>query len=186
MLLLLLYLFVFRRKKKLRRVFKLMLLGMERQWVVHRDKVLFSPFEPYAPAKSNDSETWGTLFEAEVALRTGNFDGLGFEFGNFSSGTLQVSGIDLDHVIREDGTLEAFAAEIVGLMKSYTEYSPSGTGLHILCKTVVKDIGRKKGINILSVIEMYNHGRYFTVTGKIFGEPRDVAERSEEFLKVSL
>ena len=31
---------------------------------------------------------------------------------------------------------------------------------------------------------MYNHGRYFTVTGKIFGEARSVEERSEEFLKV--
>ena len=69
-------------------------------------------------------------------------------------------------------------------MNSYTEYSPSGTGLHILCKTAVNDIGRKKGINTLSAIEMYTYGRYFTVTGKIFGEAREVAERSEEFLKV--
>ena len=45
---------------------ELMLLEMERQWVVHRDKVPFSPFEPYAPAKSNDSDTWGTLLEAEL------------------------------------------------------------------------------------------------------------------------
>ena len=75
----------------------------------------------------------------------GNFDGLGFEFGNFHAETLRVSGIDLDHVVREDGTLESFAAKIVKLMKSYTEYSPSGRGIHILCKTFVKDIGRKKG-----------------------------------------
>ena len=124
---------------------KLMRLGSRRQWVVHRGKVPFSPFAPYAKARSNGPETWGTLQEAEEALRTGNFDGLGFEFGNFPSGTLRVSGIDLDHVVREDGTLEPFAAEIVELMNSYTEYSPSGTGLHILCKTAVNDIGRKKG-----------------------------------------
>ena len=31
---------------------------------------------------------------------------------------------------------------------------------------------------------MYNHGRYFTVTGKNFGEARDVAERSKEFWEV--
>ena len=163
---------------------ELMSFGAERQWVVHRGKVPFSPFEPYALARSNDSETWGMLREAEEALRTGNFDGLGFEFGNFASWSLRVSGIDLDHVILEDGTLEDFAAEIVEQMNSYTEYSPSGTGLHILCKTAIKDIGRKKGINALSGIEMYNHGRYFTVTGKIFGKARDVAERSEEFLEV--
>ena len=163
---------------------ELMRLGNLRQWVVHRGKVPFSPFAPYAIARSNAPETWGTLREAEAALRVGDFDGLGFEFGNFPSGTLRVSGIDLDHVVREDGTLEEFALEIVEKMNSYTEYSPSGTGLHILCKTAIKDIGRKKGINTLSVIEMYNHGRYFTVTGKIYGEARDVAERSEEFLEV--
>ena len=141
---------------------KLMRFGAGRQWVVHRNKVPFSPFFPYAPAKSNAPETWGTLQEAQTALQMGSFDGLGFEFGNFPSGTLRVSGIDLDHVIREDGTLEPFAAEIVELMNSYTEYSPSGTGLHILCKTAIKDIGRKKGINTLSAIEIYTYGRYFT------------------------
>ena len=31
---------------------------------------------------------------------------------------------------------------------------------------------------------MYNHGRYFTVTGEIYVEARDVEERSEEFLEV--
>ena len=163
---------------------KLMGLGEFRQWVVHRSKVPFSPFAPYATAKSNAPETWGTFAEAQATLRTGDFDGLGFEFGNFPEGMLRVSGIDLDHVVREDGTLEPFAAEIVELMNSYTEYSPSGTGLHILCKTAIKDIGRRKGINTLSAIEMYTYGRYFTVTGEIFGEPRDVAERSEEFLEV--
>ena len=57
---------------------ELMSFGAERQWVVHRGKVPFSPFEPYALARSNDSETWGMLREAEEALRTGNFDGAWF------------------------------------------------------------------------------------------------------------
>ncbi|MBR1438647.1 MAG: hypothetical protein IJ587_08945, partial [Synergistaceae bacterium] len=135
-------------------------------------------------ARSNAPETWGILREAEAALRVGDFDGLGFEFGNFPSGTLRVSGIDLDHVVWEDGTLEPFAAEIVELMNSYTEYSPSGTGLHILCKTALKDIGRKRSIKDTCAIEMYTYGRYFTVTGKIFGEAQEVAERSEEFWEV--
>ena len=147
---------------------KLMRLGSRRQWVVHRGKVPFSPFAPYAKARLNGPETWGILQEAEEALRVGDFDGLGFEFGNFPSGTLRVSGIDLDHVVWEDGTLEPFAAEIVDLMNSYTEYSPSGTGLHILCKTAVNDIGRKKGINTLSVIEMYTYGALFYGYGENF------------------
>ena len=31
---------------------------------------------------------------------------------------------------------------------------------------------------------MYNHERYFTVTGKIYGEVHEVEERSKEFLEV--
>ena len=58
-------------------------LKARRQWVVHRDKIPFSPFEPYAPARSNDLGTWGTLQEARVALQLGSFDGLGFDFGNY-------------------------------------------------------------------------------------------------------
>ena len=158
--------------------------ALRRQWVVHRGKIPYNPCALNAPAKSNAPETWGTLQDALSALETGNFDGIGFQFGNFEPETLRVSGIDLDHVIRSDGSLEPFAAEIVELMNSYTEYSPSGTGLHILCETVLKDIGRKKGINDTCAIEMYNHGRYFTFTGKIYGTPKPIEERSKEFQEI--
>ena len=113
-----------------------------------------------------------------------DFDGIGFEFGNFPPETLRISGIDLDHVVRDDGTLEPFAEEIVNLMDSYTEYSPSGNGLHIVCKTVLKNIGRKKRINTLSAIEMYNYGRYFTVTGKVYGTPKPIENRTDEFNEI--
>ena len=164
------------------------------QWIVHRNKIPFvckkemnasrvSPASP-PPAKSNAPETWGTFQEALGALQTGQFDGVGFQFGNFPPETLRISGIDLDHVVKDNGELEPFAEEIVNLMNSYTEYSPSGTGLHILCKTVLKDIGRKKGINDTCAIEMYNHGRYFTITGKIYGTPKRIEERTAEFEEV--
>ena len=31
---------------------------------------------------------------------------------------------------------------------------------------------------------MYNHGRYFTVTGQIYGTPKEVEERTAEFKQV--
>ena len=154
-----------------------------RQWVVHREKIPFNPFD-LTPAKANAPKTWGTLQDALTALKTGDFNGVGFEFGNFPPETLRISGIDLDHVVRDDGTLESFAEEIVNLMDSYTEYSPSGNGLHIVCKTVLKNIGRKKGINTLSAIEMYNYGRYFTVTGKVYGTPKSIENRTDEFNEI--
>ena len=114
------------------------------QWVCYKDKIPKNPFTG-ANAKSNDPATWSDYSTALRTLQTGNYDGIGFQFGVYEAGTLRISGIDLDHVVRADGTLEPFALEIVEQMNSYTEYSPSGTGLHILCKVKLPAIGNKKG-----------------------------------------
>ena len=42
-----------------------------------------------------------------------------------------LGGIDLDTCIDDEGTVTAWAREIVELMNSYTEVSPSGHGLKI-------------------------------------------------------
>ena len=158
-------------------------LAQLKQWVCHKNKIPKNPFDG-TNAKANDPSTWGTLQNALGALQTNNFDGVGFQFGVYEAGTLRISGIDLDHVVREDGSLEPFAAEIVEAMNSYTEYSPSETGLHILCLVKLPAIGNKKGLENNCAIEMYNHGRYFTITGQVYGEEREVAERTEEYRKL--
>ena len=153
------------------------------QWVCYKDKIPKNPFTG-ANAKSNDPATWSDYSTALRTLQTGNYDGIGFQFGVYEAGTLRIAGIDLDHVVRADGTLEPFALKIVEEMNGYTEYSPSGTGLHILCKVKLPAIGNKKGLENGCAIEMYNHGRYFTVTGRVYGEEREVAERTEEYRKL--
>ena len=158
-------------------------LAQLKHWVCHRNKIPIDPFTG-ANAKSNDPATWGDFAMAYRALQTGRYDGIGFEFGVYEPETLRVAGIDLDHVVRADGTLEPFALKIVEEMNSYTEYSPSGTGLHILCKVKLSAIGNKKGLENDCAIEMYNHGRYFTITGQVYGEERAIAERTEEYRKL--
>ena len=158
-------------------------LAQLKQWVCHRNKIPIDPFTG-ANAKSNDSSTWGDFATAYRALQVGRYDGIGFEFGVYELESLRVAGIDLDHVVRADGTVEPFAAEIVERMKSYTEYSPSGTGLHILCFVKLPAIGNKKGLENGCAIEMYNHGRYFTVTGNVYGEERGIGERTKEFAAI--
>ena len=44
--------------------------------------------------------------------------------------------LTLDHVVAEDSTASAEAVEIVAMLNSYTEYSPSGKGLHILLRVI--------------------------------------------------
>ena len=84
------------------------------------------PYDPMtgAPAKSNDPTTFADFETACSASRSYNGLGIGIFNG--------VSAIDLDDCITESGQLTDTATEIVKLMHSYTEYSPSGKGLHIL------------------------------------------------------
>lgn len=95
-------------------------------------------------------------------------------------------GIDFDNVIDEAGNVAPFAAAILERLDTYTEYSPSGRGLHSLlyCGDLLeagKDFGKQflldKAGNITDEagkaceLEVYfyrNGGRYFTVTGNAY------------------
>lgn len=128
------------------------------QWVCHRNKIPFNPVTG-AAAKAGQPDTWSSYGDAVKA--SDNYDGIGFEFNNNG-----IVGVDLNKVISEDGTLSAEAAEIVAMLNSYTEYSPSGKGLHIFVNGDIPVDGRKKGF-----IEMYKAKRYFTVTSNVYGAP---------------
>ena len=64
-------------------------------------------------------------------------------------------------------------------MGSYTEVSPSGHGIHIIAKGSPNFPTNRNGS-----IEMYNGGRYFTVTGRLFGAAKPIAKRTEQAEKV--
>jgi len=61
------------------------------------------------------------------------------------------------------------------MLDSYTEYSPSGKGLHIFVKGDIPVDGRKKGF-----IEMYKAKRYFTMTGNVYGDKKPINECTEQ------
>ena len=164
-----------------------------RQWVAYRlvwnekkGKADKRPINPHngAGAKANDPATWGTYDEAmgyaeRHGLIAGKSGGVGFEFGR------GYCGIDLDNVVLEDGRLKEFASEIVELMNSYTEYSPSHKGLHILCKlsVSVSEFGTQRRNDEIG-LEMYDSGRFFTVTGEIYGKVKSILERTEQARKI--
>jgi hypothetical protein len=55
-------------------------------------------------------------------------------------------GIDLDHCRDvETGQIEEWASDIVGHLDAYTEASPSGSGVHIICKGTLPPGGRRIG-----------------------------------------
>ena len=123
-------------------------------------------------AMSNNPDTWSD-FDAAVKAAE-NYTGIGFMFGNSP-----YFGVDVDKVepeIREflDGG-NGIVSEFVNALQSYAELSPSGKGIHIICRGTLPKRGRRKGN-----VEMYESGRFFTVTGSSFGgysEIRDCTER---------
>jgi len=140
-------------------------------WVCHRNKI---PIDPKTgnTAKSNDSTTWGTYQQAKLLMEQDkSISGLGFMFSHSP-----YVGIDIDHCI-VDGKMSKLALNIVYEFQSYTEYSPSGTGIHIICKGKLPGAGRK---NSNLGLEMYDSGRYFTVTENVLKGYTMIGERQQE------
>jgi len=149
------------------------------QWVVWRAEVdsegkqKKAPYNPNARnayASVKIPKSWATLDQALTALESGRYSGIGFMI------TPPLVFIDLDHCVsRETGTItDPKAQEIVQQMNSYTEISPSGTGLHLLA------YGTLPGKNIHTAIEMYGKDRFTTVTTKhLEGIPTTIEARQE-------
>jgi len=144
-----------------------------------RGAPLKSPFDPASllsgrplPARAGVRETWGSFQEAAGCVKLGLARGIGYEFDG------RVCGVDLDHVFAESGRLAPEAQKIVGKLNSYSEISPSGTGLHIFVLAPGANITRhrKKG----HFLEIYSEGRYFTVTGLFYGGVKPIESRTEE------
>ena len=123
-------------------------------------------------AASSRPATWTDF--ATACEHASRFDGIGIAFAG------RLCGVDLDHCRDpQTGELEPWAQEALADLNSYTEASPSGTGVHVL---LFGDLppGRRK----VGDVEAYGAGspKYFTVTGAhIPGTPTTVEDRTEEF-----
>ncbi|MDN0055551.1 phage NrS-1 polymerase family protein [Collinsella ihumii] len=147
-------------------------LRAERRWVcwrrVERDgRVTKMPVDAKTGrmAKSTDPTTWASFDEAVAAVSRWRADGVGFIFGPDRAYT----GLDLDHVLA-DGVLDPEYRWVVEDAGTYTEVSPSGDGLHLIFRGAKPDWAQRsrKGQPGGRVVEMYDHDRYFTVTGDVF------------------
>ena len=82
-------------------------------------------------AMSNNPDTWADFDSALSASK--DYTGLGFMFGG--SGYF---GVDIDDMPEELERLrkgeDGIISEFVNTLQSYTEYSQSKTGIHIICR----------------------------------------------------
>lgn len=132
-----------------------------KQWVCWGEEKL--PKNPMTGgnAQSNNPKTWGTYGQAIDGMKTHNFDGIGFMFAN------GYFGVDLDKCITDLDFVDEFA----DTLDSYIEYSKSAKGVHIICKGELPSGQRRKGN-----VEMYQSGRYFIMTGNIYGKEREIKD----------
>lgn len=150
-----------------------------RQWICWRlepdpksDKPRKVPYDPKTgrKASSTNPESWATLAEAQAAREKFLFTGIGFVFTDDCG----IVGVDIDHCRNEDGSFTDVAKAILEKTQSYTEISPSGSGLHIFLRGVMPGKGNK---NSTSGVEMYAAARYFTMTGnRLEGTPDMIAD----------
>lgn len=125
------------------------------QWVCHKAKVPKNPLT--GRNLTGGLDHWGTSFDrARKALEKYKLDGLGFVFR--SDGPY--CGIDLDHCVI-NGSISDDAKAIIDVCNSYSEYSPSKTGVHI----IVRNTSRTKVSVKKAGVEAYSCDKYFTVSG---------------------
>ena len=148
------------------------------------------PYQPNgANAESDNPATWVSFEEAKAAYERGDFSGIGYvvtvdkELGDGHPGTVDdvIAGVDLDHVVDvKAGAIIPWAQSIVDRLDSYTDISPSGTGLRIFVYAKLPPKDRKLG-----GFECYESGRYLTVTGNhLPGTPLTIEARQEELTAI--
>jgi len=151
------------------------------QWVVWRredrdgkpTKVPYQPAAPSTRASTTDSATWADYATA-VAVQA--VDGVGFVFAEHDP----YAGVDIDHCIDAEGAIDPKTAAILRTLDSYSEISPSGTGVHAIIRAKLNG-GRRRAGNF----ESYDAGRYFCVTGNHLPDtPTTIEERQAELEEV--
>ena len=146
-----------------------------RQWIVWKleDQGGLKPTKvPYSPvftgkASVSNPASWGSYNEAVAAFERGGFEGIGFVLTADDPFTV----IDFDDT-EGDAELLAWHQSVHNALASYSEWSPSGTGVHSWVKGRVAR-GRRK-----SKLEMYSELRFMTMTGNVLNNA-EIVERQD-------
>jgi putative DNA primase/helicase len=161
-------------------------LKEKNRWVCWRlsdgtqDRPKKPPFNPTtgAVASVTDPDSWASFAQAKQAV--GNYDGIGYVLDDEIM-------VDLDNC-RDPvkGEIDEWAAEIIRQLDSYTEVSPSGTGVKILLRATAFTGERHRAVptgtpaRSKAHIELYWKSHYTTLTGHVVGNRSTVGTRDTE------
>lgn len=142
------------------------------------DKIPHRADRPEYGLSTRRPEKWFTFEQALAAYRASN--GALAGIGYVMTGGAGLVAADLDHCV-ENGVPNEWAAEVIAKLDSYTEISPSGTGLRVMLSGDIAN----DWVNHEVGIEMYggNEARFLTITGEhLHGSPRTVRAPREGVL----
>ena len=159
-------------------------LQQQRRWVLWRletvsDKQTKVPYQPNGrKAMANNSATWHAY--AECAAVVSQFSGIGLVLGN------GVWGCDIDACCDAvTGKFSAESKQIVIDLDTYGEYSPSGTGCHVLGLGTLPGPGIKKPFAGCKAVEIKSDGFYFTYTARHLNKtPCELMDRQDQITKL--
>src|SRR6266516_4396142 len=134
---------------------------------------------PYSPiyhklADTANPASWGTLDQALKALGTGYYNGIGFVFSN----TDPYAGMDFDHCVCNNRSINKRERDIIDFLSTYTHYSPRD-GVHLLFeidKKLFPGQNRKVGN-----VEFFKSNHYLTITPRLVpNTPKTIEKRHVE------
>jgi primase-polymerase (primpol)-like protein len=154
------------------------------QWILWGErersgKMTKIPMGKHGRATSvTNKQCWKSFDQAfnEYLADTKTFQGVGFCFSEEDP----FVGIDLDNIRKWNGW-----EEIVEKLNSYTETSPSGNGLHIIVEGYLPDerSTQKIGSHETGAIEIYDNGRFFTMTLDPIDENHMIINRNQDAIE---
>ena len=125
-------------------------------------------------ASTTDSSTWASFSQAESLYHQKRpYLGLGFVFSSDDP----LLGIDLDNCRHtESGQIEDWAQQLIASCNTYSEVSPSGSGVKLFMQGEMPG-NRHKAQYQTGAVEMYDCKRFFTVTGQhLTHTPKEITE----------
>lgn len=163
------------------------------RWETRNGKPTKPPVRPAGDyADSTDPATWCSLDDAISGAHLPGMEGVGFVLDASRDGII---GIDLDGCRDpETGKIAPWAMRIIKAVRSYTEISPSGTGVKILFRadpvpTFAANkavIHKANGTGKDQAVEIYTRGRYFCLTGQTLPDaPDEIVEATEAAEKLA-
>jgi hypothetical protein len=133
-------------------------------------------------ASPSNARNWGTYDQAVAATKKYRADGIGIMLGRLAGDDYYLCGIEIDRCLNDDTVHDPTVLQVLERFATYTEVSPSGTGLHLLFIVSPGDVDALRQAHGIEHHHPFKRGKhedheemslhlsvkYYTVTGDVY------------------